>query len=126
MTKSVVSHSCCGVDEVITCSYGCGDLGRYNGLGQEAVYLVTGPRRCRRLPAGPPGGSRPLPALEAAARPTGPGGNQVAVLARSQGGGQGQQRRPLGFPRLAVRRCYRLGGAMPGASLLATRWIDFL
>ena len=42
-----------GVDEVITCSYGCGDLGRYNGLGQEAVYLVTGPRRCRRLPAGP-------------------------------------------------------------------------
>ena len=59
-----------GVDEVITCSYGCADLGRYNGLGQEAVHLVTGPRRCRRLPAGPPGGSRPLPALEAAVRPT--------------------------------------------------------
>ena len=31
----------------------------------------------------------------------------------------------MGFPRLAVSRCYRAGGAMPGASLLATRWIEF-
>jgi hypothetical protein len=97
---ATVHDAMLGVDEVIARAPTAAEISAdITGLGQQAVYLVTGPRRCRRLPAGPPGGSRPLPALEAAARPTGPGGNQVAVLARSQRGGpRSGGGDPLGFP----------------------------
>ena len=72
--RATIHDAMLDVDEVITCSYGCGDL----------------------------------------ARP-GPGGNQVAVLARSQTreGGQGQAGETRWVPRLGVSRCYRLGGARP-------------
>src|SRR5215213_3425918 len=68
---ATVHDAMLGVDEVIARAPTAVEVSaRCNGLGQQAVYPVTGPRRCGRLPAWPPGGSRPLPALEAAARPT--------------------------------------------------------
>jgi hypothetical protein len=51
---ATVHDALLGGDEAIACSYGCGDFGRCNGSGRQAVYLVTGPRRCGRLPAWPP------------------------------------------------------------------------
>src|SRR5215218_10556549 len=105
-----------GVDEVIGCFYGCGDFGRRKGSGRQAVYLVTGPRRCGRLPAWPPAGAARFLLLRRPRARPGPEATRWPCSHVAREGAKVRRGRPVGLLPSRSSRRYRPGGAMLAAA----------